>query len=268
MATASSAARPTLALSRPQKHLCAALGLMFVCYLLLNQLGSLAALGMIGGLLWVCAALGAMYRLRAEAKEDAAEAAARRPNTAPPIWPPRRPDDWGRDVEVRHRRAVKEWEYRASLSRAAGGVGGGGSPPPQPLIPSWEAHHAREQERDPLQIRWAQNETGEWVKVVWGNRSMPPNDGGALPVAQSMARQSDGVWCWVWIGQNVVLDWQRGPQRMEEFRDPAGVVYRRPLGSPAHQDAPEPVEPAGEHGSSDWGDADDLAALGAVSPHR
>jgi hypothetical protein len=136
------------------------------------------------------------------------------------------------------------------------------------LIPSWEAYNRAEQDRDPLQIRWAQNETGEWIKVVWGNQSRPPANGGPLPVAQSMNRQDTGEWIWVWLGYNVPLDWQRGPQRMEQFVAPGKegeqLVCLRPCGSPAHQDAPPALQAGDEHGSSDWQSPDDLAALGAV----
>jgi hypothetical protein len=216
------------------------------------------------GSIWV---VGAYYRTKKYAQEHAAAQAEKRPNTAPPIWPPRRPDDWGRDIELEHRRAMQAYQWKAETMSKAGLTGSPGSPPTMPLIPSWEAHHAREQANDPLQIRWAQNEVGDWIKVVWGNLQMLP-PGSSQAVKQSMKRADNGVWEWVTINDAETLEWQRGPFRYVEFvvNNPDGskVSYQRPMGHPSHQPAPPPVEAAGEHGSSEWQTADDLAGIGAV----
>ena len=187
-----------------------------------------------------------------------------RPPTLPPIWPPRRPDDWGLELTEEHQRESRE--------RARYGM----SAVQPPTIPSWEAHHAAEQARDPRQIRWAQSEHGDWVKVEWGNHAMVPTDGGPFTVAQAMKREDTGHWVWVNLGRNISLDWQRGPPRLEKMQytgpDGAQFLVIRPMGSPTHQDAPPPLEPNDEHGSSDWGTPDDLANLGAVhtesKPHH
>jgi hypothetical protein len=184
----------------------------------------------------------------------------------PPVWPPRRPDDWGRELQEAYQ--VELAEYQRNSARFASLPGGSQlTPPMQPLVPSWEEHHAAEQSRDPLQIRWAQTETGEWVKVVWGNRARPPANAGPLPVYQSVRLQQTGRWIWLRLGENVALDWQRGPQRMVKLQvngSDGPYTVERPCGSPAHQDAPAGVAPAGEHGASDWQTADAMRKRGNV----
>jgi hypothetical protein len=181
----------------------------------------------------------------------------------PPVWPPRKPDNWGWEIQERHRIRMEEHRYDVALGRASA------SPPIMPIIPSWEEYHQREQADDPLQIRWATDAAGEWVKVVWGNRSLIPTDNGPLPVFQSMQRVETGEWVWIRLGRNVTLDWQNGPPRMVEInvkRGDSTTRMRRPLGSPKHQDAPAPLAPDGGHGDARFRGADDLEAGGFVPP--
>ena len=163
------------------------------------------------------------------------EMSGRRPDTAPPIWPPHRPDDWGREILIRHQQAVKAAQRQQMANRAAG-FSSSVMLPLQPFIPSWEAHQAAEQAKVPAEVRWAQTESGDWHKIIWGNRALSPTNT-PLPVVQSMQRKSDGVWTWVTLGTNVQPEWQKGPQRMEEFVQ-NGMAYLRPCGSTTY------VEPA------------------------
>ena len=202
---------------------------------------------------------------RAVKSQQARDQAAAR---HPPVWPPRRPDDWGLLDAEKFRAAQARYNHEV----AYGTLGDHRPPPPIAAVtPSWEDWNRDQQQADERQIRWAQNEHGEWAKVTWGNPARIPADGGPLPVYQAVQRKETGEWTWIKIGRNVSLDWQRGPQRMAEIKVTRGgdtFIALRPCGSPAHQDAPAAMQPNDERGSSDWGTPDDLANLGAVPPLR
>jgi hypothetical protein len=215
----------------------------------------IALLAFIGWLIWH--PLSGHFAAKRVAAANIAAVAERRRRAAP-LWPPRKPEDWGMEIMIEHQRVLNM--YRGS----------GQTPPPTPIIPSWEVAHRAEQDRDPLQIRWAQNDTGDWVKIVWGNRARPPSDGGPLPVCQLMQRTDTREWIWVNIGRDVDLDWQRGPQRIEPFLldGPNGqpIEALRPVGSPAGKIDPAPLAPDGGHGDARFRGADDLEAGGFVPP--
>jgi hypothetical protein len=185
----------------------------------------------------------------------------------PPIWPPRKPDDWGLEEENAYKVAQAHHQQQVAFATAAGHLPP--SPPTPPMHKSWEAHNRINQDQYELQIRWAQNDVGQWVAVEWGNKSRRPADGGPLPVYQSMKRADNGEWIWVRLGKGEVdPSWQNGPQMMVEFpcvrADGTNFICLRPVGVPGGRKAPPPMKPDRGRGSSDWKGGDDLAALGGV----
>jgi hypothetical protein len=187
-------------------------------------------------LLLVLAGAGLMLHKSRQPQGDSA--------SRPPVWPPRQPADWGASIRAKHQRAVKAAQWGQVVAQSGGIRNAGMSAPVRPpVIPSWEERHAAEQSRDPLQIRWAQSETGEWVKVVWGNAGRRPAGGGPLPVVQAMKRRDTGAWVWVGLGLDVLPDWQSGPSRLEPFRATGEggreIDYLRPCGTPDGQETRE-----------------------------
>jgi hypothetical protein len=181
-----------------------------------------------------------------------------------PLWPSRKPDDWELKFEIDYQKRLRVWQRNRIID-------GWTRAPERTLVPSWEAHHAAEQARKPRQIRWAQTPAGDWHREIWGNPAQLPPNGGPLPVYQLMQRADNNHWTWILIGDaaNVSLDWQRGHSRVEDLTctAPDGKTFtaRRPCGHPATPQAAPPMDANDERGSSDWGTADDLAGLGAVS---
>ena len=182
----------------------------------------------------------------------------------PPIWPPRRPDDWGVDLQRAYQDKLRRYQAEARLAQACSVRGG---PPMQvlsaqpmpPIIPSWEDHNRQLQSNDPLQIRWAQNEVGTWIQVIWGNSNIRPSSDGPLPVYQAMKRRDTGAWEWVLLGTNVATDWQRGRQTFQDFGP-----YLRPCGSPGYVDPPAPPTPDGSFGTSQELGDEELRQAGIV----
>ena len=191
-------------------------------------------------------------------------------NQLPPPWPPRQPDDWGRDLQRKYQRDVKRYQrLQESLSHT--GVRSGGSPPLPPIIPSWHAFYASEQAKSPLQIRWAQTDAGDWLRVIYGNRARPPAKGSPTPVFQMMQRQDTGDWVWIAIPADNKFDWQHGPQRMEDLRctDAKGrpFVASRPCGHPGYQEPFQFDDKSDTHGTADPLSDDDLADMGSAPSH-
>ena len=211
-------------------------------------------------------------------EQEMKRALAHRSPLNPPLWPPRRPDDWGLENQILFQQSTRR-AARMSLVAQVAGHSGPAMPMHGPNTPSWEAHHAAEQARDPRQVRWAQTSAGDWHREIWGNPARPPANGGPLPVYQLMQRVDNNHWTWIQIGDaaKVSMDWQRGHSRVEGITctAPDGKTtfkVRRPCGHPATPQAPDLMQPTGERGSSDWGTPDDLANLGAVhtesKPHH
>ena len=236
---------------------------LVLCVTGVSPVASFVVIGCLGG----GAALLAMQKNRTAARSSRAVAVV---DTTPPVWPPRRPDNWGIEIQEKYEKDLRAFQFKQSLYVNGGLSGGGGIAPRMPIIPSWEVHHRQEQDRDPIQIRWAQTDSGDWLRMVWGNRSITPERGKALPVFQSMQRKDTGQWVWVWLGDKPEFDWQQGLLRMEDFTvtDAQGnsMSFKRPCGHPSYVAMPRLPEDVNTHGSAKPLTDDELFEMGSLHP--
>lgn len=117
-----------------------------------------------------------------------------------------------------------------------------------------------------------------WLSVMDGNANLDPPDHKPRSFVQTLVVSGNEALVFkghlrLWeISPETVALLNQGPRRVSKVRvvaHPSGeqATLDLTMGVPGGQFPPsEPASSGTEHGSSDWGSADDLAAMGAVPP--